>query len=151
MLLGSASSSKPTPNPSSRSSRRSTDDGASMPISRDQVAASLTQHDALEAHARDELGISPISQARPVQAALASAASFAAGAALPLAAATTASGTMQVVLVAATALVFLAVLGAVGAVAGGSAIGRAALRVTFWGALAMIVTAAIGSLFGAVV
>lgn len=116
-----------------------------------QVAEGLTAHDALAAHARDELGISDTTAARPVQAALTSAATFAAGAALPLLAAAVVTGSAQITLVALTALLFLAVLGAVGAKAGGAPMGRAALRVTFWGALAMVVTAAIGSAFGAVV
>jgi len=116
-----------------------------------RVAEGLTAHDALGAHARDELGISDATTARPVQAALTSAATFAAGAALPLLAAALATGTAQIVLVAITALVFLAVLGMVGARAGGAPVVAAAVRVTFWGALAMGVTALIGTLFGAVV
>jgi VIT1/CCC1 family predicted Fe2+/Mn2+ transporter len=116
-----------------------------------EVAEGLTAHDALAAHARDELGISEAMTAQPVQAALTSAGTFAGGAALPLLAATTATGAAQITLVALTALLFLAVLGAVGAKAGGAPMGRAAIRVTFWGALAMAVTAAIGSAFGAVV
>ncbi len=89
--------------------------------------------------------------ARPVQAAVTSAATFAVGAALPLLAAALAAGTAQIALVAITALVFLAALGAVGARAGGAPMVAAAVRVTFWGALAMVVTALIGSAFGAVV
>jgi VIT1/CCC1 family predicted Fe2+/Mn2+ transporter len=102
-----------------------------------QVADQLMAHDALGAHARDELGITERSAARPLQAAAASAASFACGAALPLAVATI-----------ATALVFLAGLGAIAARAGGAPMGIAAARVTFWGALAMAATAGIGELFG---
>jgi VIT1/CCC1 family predicted Fe2+/Mn2+ transporter len=116
-----------------------------------QVAEGLTAHDALGAHARDELGISDITTARPVQAAFTSAGTFAAGAALPLLAATVATGATQIVIVAITALLFLAVLGAVGARAGGAPVRAAAVRVTFWGALAMAVTALIGTMFGAVV
>jgi len=116
-----------------------------------RVAEGLTAHDALGAHAREELGISDANTARPVQAAFTSAATFAAGAALPLLAAVLATGTAQIALVAVTALVFLAVLGIVGARAGGAPVVAAAVRVTFWGALAMGVTALIGTLFGAVV
>ncbi|HZF31558.1 MAG TPA: VIT family protein [Gammaproteobacteria bacterium] len=116
-----------------------------------RVADQLTAHDALGAHARDELGISSVSRARPVQAALASAASFAVGAALPLlvAAATPAAGLR--VLVAVASLVCLAALGAVAARAGGARVVPAALRVTFWSALAMGLTAGIGALVGTVV
>jgi VIT1/CCC1 family predicted Fe2+/Mn2+ transporter len=116
-----------------------------------RVAERLTAHDALGAHAREELGISDISTAQPVQAAFTSAATFAAGAALPLLAATLVTGAAQIAIVAVTALVFLAALGAVGARAGGAPVRAAAVRVTFWGALAMAVTALIGTAFGAVV
>jgi VIT1/CCC1 family predicted Fe2+/Mn2+ transporter len=116
-----------------------------------RVAEGLMAHDALGAHARDELGISDTITARPVQAAFTSAATFAAGAALPLLAAALASGAVQIVIVAVTALVVLALLGAVGAGAGGAPVRAAAVRVTFWGALAMAVTALIGTAFGAVV
>ena len=116
-----------------------------------RVAERLMAHDALGAHARDELGISDTITARPVQAAFTSAATFAAGAALPLLAAALASGAVQIVIVAVTALVVLALLGAVGAGAGGAPVRAAAVRVTFWGALAMAVTALIGTAFGAVV
>lgn len=116
-----------------------------------RVAEGLTAHDALGTHAREELGISDTMAARPVQAAITSAATFAVGAALPLLAAALAAGTAQIALVAITALVFLAALGAVGARAGGAPMVAAAVRVTFWGALAMVVTALIGSAFGAVV
>jgi VIT1/CCC1 family predicted Fe2+/Mn2+ transporter len=116
-----------------------------------QVAEGLTAHDALGTHAREELGISDTMAARPVQAALTSAATFAVGAALPLLAAALAAGSVQIAVVAITALVFLATLGAVGASAGGAPVVAAAVRVTFWGALAMVVTALIGSAFGAVV
>jgi VIT1/CCC1 family predicted Fe2+/Mn2+ transporter len=116
-----------------------------------RVAEGLTAHDALGTHAREELGISDTMAARPVQAAVTSAATFAVGAALPLLAAALAAGTAQIALVAITALVFLAALGAVGARAGGAPMVAAAVRVTFWGALAMVVTALIGTAFGAVV
>ena len=116
-----------------------------------RVAEGLTAHDALGTHAREELGISDTMAARPVQAAFTSAATFAVGAALPFLAAALAAGTAQIALVAITALVFLAALGAVGARAGGAPMVAAAVRVTFWGALAMVVTALIGSAFGAVV
>jgi VIT1/CCC1 family predicted Fe2+/Mn2+ transporter len=116
-----------------------------------QVADQLMAHDALGAHARDELGISSTHAARPVQAALTSAATFAVGAALPLAAALASPTTATAPIVAATSLLFLTGLGAVGARTGGAPVGRAALRVAFWGALAMALTAGVGSLFGAVV
>ena len=113
-----------------------------------QVARQLMDKDALGAHARDELGMSEISNARPVQAAVASAITFAIGAGLPLLAAVMAplSGLMPVV--AGSSLVFLAVLGSLAARAGGASVATGALRVTFWGALAMAVTAGVGSLFG---
>ena len=108
-------------------------------------------HDALGAHARDELGIHEQMSARPVQAAVASAASFAVGAALPLAIAAAAPGTLLVPLVAGSSLLFLAVLGALAARVGGAPVASGAFRVTFWGAFAMAVTAGVGALFGAVV
>ncbi len=111
----------------------------------------LMAHDALGAHARDELGITTARQARPLQAALASAASFAIGGALPLAVAIAAPETHLIVMVAASSLLFLAVLGALAARAGGAGILTGAIRVTFWGALAMGVTAGVGALFGTVV
>ena len=116
-----------------------------------QVAGQLMAHDALGAHARDELGISEAFSARPMQAALASAASFAVGAALPLAATAMAPAQDLMIWVSAASLLFLAVLGAVAARAGGAPVLAGAGRVTFWGALAMGITAAVGSLFGAVV
>lgn len=116
-----------------------------------QVAAQLMAKDALAAHARDELGISERSTARPVQAALASAITFAAGAALPLAVVPLAPAAALTWLVSLASLVSLAVLGAVGARAGNAPMVRAAMRVTFWGAMAMAATAAIGALFGAAV
>jgi VIT1/CCC1 family predicted Fe2+/Mn2+ transporter len=114
------------------------------------VADQLTAKDALAAHARDELGISEATAARPVQAALASAASFAVGAAAPLLMAVVSPASWLTPVVAVGSLVFLAVLGAVGARAGGAGVLRATVRVTFWGALAMAVTAGIGKLFGVV-
>lgn len=116
-----------------------------------QVAQQLMAKDALAAHARDELGISEITTARPVQAALTSAASFSVGAAMPLLMVVVSPAGMLVPLVSAASLAFLALLGAIGARAGGAGILRATARVTFWGALAMALTAAIGKLFGTVV
>nr|WP_042674166.1 VIT family protein [Methylobacterium sp. B34] len=113
-----------------------------------QVAEQLMAEDALGAHAQDELGISEVTTARPVQAALTSAATFSAGAALPLATAALSPGNLAVYTVSGASLVFLAVLGALGAKAGGAPIARATVRVTFWGVLAMAVTAGIGSLVG---
>jgi vacuolar iron transporter family protein len=116
-----------------------------------EVARQLTAKDALGTHARDELGISEATEAKPVQAALTSAATFAVGAALPLVTAMSTPQASIVYTVSVASLLFLALLGAVGAKAGGSKVLRATLRVTFWGALAMAVTAAIGSLFGTTV
>lgn len=115
-----------------------------------QVAQQLMQHDALGAHARDELGITETLSARPVQAALASAASFAVGALLPLVVTAMAPATGLMAWVSATSLVFLALLGAIAARVGGAGILIGAWRVTFWGALAMAITAGVGALFGAV-
>jgi len=114
-----------------------------------QVAQQLMAHDALGAHARDELEVSSAMAARPVQAALTSAAAFAAGAALPLLVATVAPAGSLLYWVAGTALVFLALLGALAARTGGAGVLVGAWRVTFWGALAMAVTAGVGALFGA--
>jgi len=116
-----------------------------------QVADQLMKHDALGAHARDELGITSMLRARPIQAALASAGSFAVGAALPLAVAAAASAASILWWIAGASLVCLAVLGGIAARAGGASIAVGALRVTFWGALAMAVTAAVGRLVGAAV
>jgi VIT1/CCC1 family predicted Fe2+/Mn2+ transporter len=116
-----------------------------------QVALQLMAHDALGAHARDELGITSVASARPVQAAMASAASFTAGAAMPLAVAAVMPTSALSGAVAASSLVFLATLGAIAARTGGAPILASALRVTFWGALAMAITAGAGALFGAVV
>jgi VIT1/CCC1 family predicted Fe2+/Mn2+ transporter len=115
-----------------------------------QVADQLMAHDALGAHARDELGISPALTARPLQAAWASAASFAVGAAMPLVVTTIAPGSVLIPLVAGTSLLFLALLGALAARAGGASLKLGAIRVTFWGALAMAATAGVGALFGTV-
>jgi len=114
-----------------------------------QVADQLMRKDALAAHARDELGISEITMARPVQAALASAMAFSTGAALPILMAVVSPRSMLVLMVSMASLLFLAILGVVGARAGGANIMRATLRVTFWGAFAMALTAGIGKLFGA--
>lgn len=112
------------------------------------VATQLMAHDALAAHARDELGISDTNSARPVQAALTSAAAFAVGGALPLAIAVVVPLSQTVVGISLSSLAFLALLGGLGAKTGGGHVTKAALRVTFWGALAMAVTAGIGALFG---
>lgn len=116
-----------------------------------QVALELTAHDALAAHARDELGISDIISAKPVQAALASAATFAMGAGLPLVVVIFTPPAYLVVAVAVSALVFLALLGGLAADAGGASVIKGATRVAFWGALAMLVTALAGRLFGVAV
>jgi len=116
-----------------------------------RVAEQLMAKGALAAHARDELGISDTTTARPLQAALTSAATFAVGAAMPLLMVVLAPAEWLVVAVSAASLVFLALLGAIGARAGGADIWRATVRVTFWGALAMALTAGIGRLFGTVV
>ena len=120
------------------------------PVLAKQVAQQLMAHDAIGAHARDELGISESFRARPIQAALASAGSFAVGAVMPLLVATMASPTKVISLVAGSSLIFLALLGGLAARAGGANVLVGALRVTFWGALAMAVTAGVGSLFGTV-
>ncbi len=116
-----------------------------------QVAEALMTHDALGAHARDELGIHDSNSANPVQAALASAASFAVGALVPLLTALLWSGRGQGIAIAAISLVSLAILGGTAAQVGGAGVARGALRVVAWGAFAMAVTASVGSLFGAVV
>jgi VIT1/CCC1 family predicted Fe2+/Mn2+ transporter len=108
-------------------------------------------HDALGAHARDEIGISATARARPVQAALSSAAAFTVGAALPLSVAWLFPGPRLSMSVALSSLVFLALLGAVAARTGGASMKLGALRVTFWGALAMVLTAMVGRLFHVVV
>jgi len=116
-----------------------------------QVADQLMRKDALAAHARDELGISDLTRARPVQAAFASAAAFTVGAALPLLTVAVSPAAMIVPLVSVASLVFLALLGAIGARAGGANVLIATARVVFWGALAMALTAGIGVLIGTAV
>jgi hypothetical protein len=116
-----------------------------------QVAEQLMAHDALGAHARDELGISETLHARPIQAALASASSFAVGAAAPLLVTGIAPTSSLIIVVPGTSLVFLALLGALAAGAGGANVTVGAIRVTFWGALAMGVTAGAGAVFGTIV
>lgn len=113
-----------------------------------QVAQQLMAKDALGAHARDELGISEITAARPIQAAFTSAGTFATGAALPLVATMAVPEHVLVVAVSVASLVFLALLGALGAKSGGANMWKASVRVTFWGALAMALTAGVGALFG---
>lgn len=115
-----------------------------------EVAVQLTAHDALGAHARDELGITDMTNARPVQAALSSAATFSIGAALPLLVVVFASEANTLFAVAFMSLAFLAVLGGLAAKAGGANLWVGAARVSFWGALAMTVTAGVGHLFGVV-
>jgi vacuolar iron transporter family protein len=115
-----------------------------------QDAEQLMLRDALGAHARDELGISATLRARPIQAALTSAGSFAVGAAMPLLVTAMAPVAGLIPLVAGTSLVFLALLGGLAARAGGAGVAVGAIRVTFWGALAMAVTAGVGWLFGAI-
>jgi VIT1/CCC1 family predicted Fe2+/Mn2+ transporter len=116
-----------------------------------QVADQLMAHDALGAHARDELGISETLRARPIQAASASAASFAVGAGMPLLVAVLAPAATLAVAVSVTSLVFLMFLGALAARAGGADVTLGAGRVTLWGALAMAITAGVGALFGTIV
>jgi VIT1/CCC1 family predicted Fe2+/Mn2+ transporter len=115
-----------------------------------QVAEQLMAHDALGAHARDELGISETLRARPIQAALASAGSFTVGAAMPLLVTLIAPAKGLTLLVAGTSLVLLALLGGLAARAGGAGVLIGATRVTFWGAMAMSLTAGVGALFGVV-
>ena len=117
----------------------------------DQVAEQLMQHDALGAHARDEIGILENSRARPIQAALSSAATFTIGAVLPLTAAWIVPFSQLILAVSLFSLVFLALLGGIAAAAGGAPILKASIRVTFWGALAMLLTAGVGRLFGTIV
>ncbi len=123
--------------------RRGLDEGLAR-----QVAVQLTRKDALSAHARDELGISETVTAHPIQAALVSAVTFAAGAVIPLIIALLAPASQISVVIASTTLVALAVLGGLGASAGGAGIVKGAVRVMFWGALAMAATAAVGMAFG---
>ena len=116
-----------------------------------QVADQLMAKDALGAHSRDELGISEVTAARPIQAALTSAATFAIGAAMPLLMVVLSPQTYLVPAVSIASLLFLALLGAIGARAGGADVVKATVRVTFWGALAMAATAGIGALVGTAV
>jgi VIT1/CCC1 family predicted Fe2+/Mn2+ transporter len=116
-----------------------------------QVADQLMAHDAIGAHARDELGISDALRARPVQAAFASAGSFAVGAAMPLIVSALAPEATLIGIVSGTSLIFLALLGALAARVGGALIVPSVIRITFWGALAMGITAGVGVLFGTVV
>lgn len=115
-----------------------------------QVAVQLMTHDALDAHARDELGIYDTFTARPMLAAVASAGSFAAGAAMPLLVVVFAPHARLILFVSVTSFVFLAVLGGLAAYAGGASMMKGIMRVTFWGALAMVLTAGVGALFGTV-
>ncbi len=116
-----------------------------------QVAQQLMAHDALATHARDELGISENLSARPVQAALASVGTFAVGAAMPMLTVLVTPRVALIPVVVATSILFLALLGGFGAYVGGAPLMKSALRVTFWGALAMGLTAVVGALFGAAV
>jgi VIT1/CCC1 family predicted Fe2+/Mn2+ transporter len=115
-----------------------------------QVAEQLMDHDALGAHARDEIGISEMSNARPIQAAFSSAGTFVVGAALPLLVAWLTPGPQLILLVALASLFFLALLGGLAARTGGAPVWVGSVRVTFWGALAMALTAGVGRLFGVV-
>jgi VIT1/CCC1 family predicted Fe2+/Mn2+ transporter len=121
------------------------------PLLASQVAKQLMAHDALAAHARDELGISESLAARPVQAAFASAGAFAVGAALPLLTVLIAPEARLVPVVFGNSLIFLTALGVLAARAGGAPVMQSAVRVAFWGVLAMGLTAAVGALFGTVV
>lgn len=116
-----------------------------------QVAEGLMAHDALGAHARDDIGISESVSAQPIQAALSSAGTFTVGAALPLLIAMIAPESQIITLIAVSSLIFLALLGGLAARAGGGVISVGAVRVTFWGALAMSITAAVGHIFGVIV
>ena len=116
-----------------------------------EVARQLTAHDALEAHARDELGMNDVVAARPVQAALSSAATFSIGAVLPVLAAVFSPANLLTPVVAVVSLLSLAILGALSARAGGASKSKAIVRVVFWGVAAMVVTGVIGKLFGTVV
>ncbi len=124
--------------------------GVELSLAR-QVAAQLMAQDALGAHAQDELGISEITTARPIQAALTSAATFAIGAAMPLLMVVVSPTAVLVPVVSGASLAFLALLGAIGAKAGGAGVWKPTIRVTFWGAFAMGLTAAIGAMIGKVV
>ena len=124
--------------------------GISKPLAM-EVAQELTSHNALEAHARDELGITDLSKARPIQAAVASAATFSLGAGLPLAAVIFAPLESVIWITTAASVLVLGTLGFVSAKAGGAPVGRAVARVTLWGLAAMAATAVVGRLFGAVI
>ncbi len=113
-----------------------------------QVASQLMAHDALGAHARDEIGISDVASARPLQAALSSAGAFSVGALLPLLIAWALPGAQQILAVALSSLVFLGLLGSIGAFVGGARLSVGALRVTVWGTLAMVLTASVGYFYG---
>lgn len=113
-----------------------------------EVARQLMAHNALDAHMRDELGITETLKARPLQAAAASAASFAVGAALPLLVVTLAPNKGLLASVFVTSLIFLALLGGIAARTGGAGVAKGSMRITFWGALAMVITAGVGALFG---
>lgn len=121
------------------------------PLLARKVAQQLMAYDALDAHARDELGITKALRARPIQAALTSAATFAVGAALPLVVTIVGPESSLIYLVSGASLLFLALLGGLAAHAGGAGIWVGAIRVTFWGALAMLITAGVGALFGTAV
>lgn len=121
--------------------------GLDAPLA-EQVASALMAHDALGAHARDEIGITDTQAARPLQAAWSSGAAFTVGAALPLIVAWALPGAGQIPVVGATSLLFLAILGSIAARAGGAPVFIGAVRVTFWGVLAMLLTVAVGRLFG---
>jgi len=116
-----------------------------------EIARQLTNKDALAAHAREELGISEVNSARPLQAAMTSAATFTVGAVFPLIVVFLFPSQILIYTVTITTLIFLAILGALGAKTGGADMGKATVRVTFWGAVAMAVTAGVGTLFGAVI
>jgi vacuolar iron transporter family protein len=121
------------------------------PLLAKQVADQLMAHDAIGAHARDELGISEPLKARPIQAAFSSAGSFSVGAAMPLLVAALVPESSLTISVSGTSLLFLALLGALAARVGGAKVTPSVIRVTFWGALAMAITAGIGALFGAAI
>lgn len=114
-----------------------------------EVAEQLTERDALAAHSRDELSITAMTTARPLQAAIASAATFSVGAALPLLVVLASAPGSLMVSVGLASLIFLTLLGVLGAKGGGAPVGKAVVRVVFWGALAMAVTAGVGAIFGA--
>ncbi len=124
--------------------------GVAEPTAR-EVSVQLMNHDALTTHAREELGISEITTARPIQAALTSAATFTAGALLPLVTVLICPTRWLIAAVSIASLLFLGLLGAIGAKAGGSNISKATIRVVFWGALALVFTAIIGRLFGTII